>query len=66
VLWVNCLLEILRTLRAQARAKKKLKDISMLLVQRLIARVRLCSDVRKAVEGMRPFAPLRQRMTQTA
>jgi hypothetical protein len=48
----------------QAKVKKKLEDISMLLVQRLIARVRLCSDVRKAVEGMRPFAPLGQRMTQ--
>jgi hypothetical protein len=44
--------------------KKKLEDISMLIVQRLIASVGLCGDVRKAVEGMRLFAPLGQRMTQ--
>jgi hypothetical protein len=49
----------------QARAKKKLKDIFTFLVQRLIASVGLCGDVRKAVEGMRLFAPLGQRMTQT-
>jgi hypothetical protein len=39
---------------------------TMFIVQRLIASVRLCGDMHKSLEGMRLFASLGQRMTQTA